>query len=124
MKCKIVVRSIKWAGDDPDDSTDDDATFIEFSVYKKGLFGGLKEVRDFEGSCLYLSHGKDGEIDLDLMFIQDGNFQAIAFDPLLVIRILQAALHAMPASGDKDKAQIIRSASIRFFRKHYLKKEK
>lgn len=53
--------------------------------------------------------------------MMDGNFQAIPFDPQIVIGILQAALLTMSESGDEDKAQIIRNASQGLFRKYYLK---
>lgn len=114
MKYNIMVNEIKWS------NTNDEPTFIEFSVYKKGLFGGLKEVKDYEGSCLGFIRGKDGEVDLDYFHLMDGNFQAIPFNPHLVICILQAAQLTMSETGDEGKAQILRNASRGFFSKYIL----
>lgn len=115
MKCNVIANEIEWA------NTNDDPTFIEFSICKKSLFGRLKEIKDYEGSCLGFNCGKDGEIDLDTLQIMDGNFQAIPFDPQLAIVILQAALLTMSESGDEHKKQILRNASQKLFKKYFLK---
>ena len=114
----IKVTEVTWA--DTRESADE-PTFIEFSVFKKGLFGKLKEVRECEGSCLGFTHDQNGEINLDSFSIQDGNFQLVPLNPQFLNGILRAAQDEMIKAGDTQKASILSRAALNYFKKYVLK---
>ena len=114
----IKVTEVKWA--DTKESTDE-PTFIEFSVFKKGLLGKLKEIRECEGSCLGFTHDRNGEINLDSFSIQDGNFQEVPLNPQFLNSILRSAQDEMIKAGDTYKASILSRAAQGYFKKYVLK---
>jgi len=114
----IKVTEMKWIG--TRESTNE-PTFIEFSVFKKGLFGKLKEVRACEGSCLGFTHAQNGEINLDSFSIQDGNFQEVPLNPQFLNSILRAAQDEMIKAGETQKANILSRAAQGYFKKYVLK---
>lgn len=93
-------------------------TSVEFSVFKKGLLGKLKEVRECEGSCLCFTHDQKGEINLDSFLIMDGNFQAVPLNPQFLNSILIAAQEEMIKAGEAQKASILIRAAQGYFKKY------
>jgi len=110
----IKVTEIKWGGTR---ESPDEPTFIEFAVFKKGLFGKLKEVREYEGSCLGFSHDQNDEINLESFVYQDGNFQIVPFDAQLLNGILRAAQDEMIKAGETQKASVLSRAAQGYFKK-------
>jgi hypothetical protein len=114
----INVTEVTWVG--TRESTGE-ITSIEFRVFKKGVFGKLKEVREYEGSCLCFTHDQMGEIILDSFVILDGNFQALPIDPQLLNSILITAQEKMIGVGETQKAEILIRAAKGYFKKYVLK---
>lgn len=116
----LYIKVTEWVWADTRESTDG-PTFIEFSVFKKGLFGKLKEIRECEGSCLGFSHDQNGEVNLDSFSIQDGNFQEVPLNPQFLNSILRAAQDEMIKAGETQKASILSRAAQGYFKKYVLK---
>jgi len=46
MKSNVAVTGYKWAADD------NDITILDFTVFKRSIFGGMKPDKSFNGWCL------------------------------------------------------------------------
>ncbi|MBU4445013.1 hypothetical protein KJ656_08040 [bacterium] len=99
-----------------------EATILEFIVYKKGLFGGIKPDRKFNGWCLMFSQLNQHEIDIDSLYLQDGNIHGQPLIPQLAYAVLLAGADTLKRSGEVEKASLLQKASIKFFKKYILKK--
>ncbi len=119
----LYIKVTEWTWADTKESTAPHASFIEFSVFKKGLFGKLKEIRECEGSCLCFEQDQNGEINLDSFVYQDGNFKTVPFnfDAQLLNGILRAAQDEMIKAGETQKASILSRAAQGYFKKYVLK---
>ena len=97
MKTNLVVERYDWH--------DDGFVSLHFAVYKKGLFGGMKFDRRFWGWSLNFQV-TGGEVDVDFVQLQDGNFQQQPFQHELVSTVLAAGSLTLEESGEPGKADI------------------
>ena len=101
---------------------DDDIISLDFVVYKKKLFGGIKPDRRFNGWCLSFKLANDLEIDIDYLLLQDGNIHGQPLIPQLAYAVLLAGADTLKRSGEIEKSSLLQKASIKFFKKYIFKK--
>jgi len=88
-------------------------TILDFEVYKKSFFGGMKRAMKYDGWCIGFNHHPDGEIDLKTILIQDGNFDIRPLNPDLVIGVLRAAEMRFAEQRDEKKAEVVKKAFMK-----------
>lgn len=101
---------------------DDEIISLDFVVYKKRLFGGLKPDRRFNGWCLSFRLINDLEIDIDNLHLQDGDIHGQPLIPQLAYAVLLAGSDTMKRLGEAEKASLLQKAAVKFFKKYILKK--
>ena len=101
---------------------DDEIISLDFVVFKKKLFGGVKPDRRFNGWCLSFKLINNLEVDIDNLLLQDGNIQGQPLIPQLAYAVLSAGSDTLKKSGEEEKASLLQKAAIKFFKKHILKK--
>ena len=117
MKSNVAVTEYMWGSDD-----DENFCTLDFAVYKKGLLGGMKPDRRFDGWCLCFQLTNNGkEIDIEYLHLSDGNFRGQPLIPGLVHAVLIAGSITLSDSGEKQKAKMLNQTAIDFFKKFILK---
>ena len=94
---------------------DDEIISLDFVVYKKKLFGGIKPDRRFNGWCLSFKLINELEIDIDNLLFQDGNIHGQPLNPQLAYAVLLAGSDTMKRSGEAEKASLLQKAAVKFW---------
>ncbi len=115
MKSNVSVTNYMWAENAAD------ITSLDFIVYKKGLFGGVKEDRSFNGWALVCGHLNTGEIDTDRVTLQDGNCYTQPLIPQLAYAVFLAGADTLKRCDEAGKAELLRKGAVDFFKKHILR---
>jgi len=111
----VVVTNYTWT------TNGDDIITLDFTVYKKGLFGRVKPDRNFDGWGLVFKQLSNSEIDIDSLVIQDGNIRGVPLIPHLAHAVLLAGANTLKKAGEIEEASLLQKASRTFFKKYILK---
>lgn len=106
MKSQVAVSAIEW----PNDTYEGSLGVIHFKTFRKGLFGGPKEVKEFRGWTLAFEIDEDGAIGNAL--VMDTGLQIrteVGGD--LIPGILLAGEMFLKESGEAERGVILRQSA-------------